>query len=584
MSMTAGGSSPRSLSKVSETVFNVAHEHDVLALLRQIHISPLSLDIKNYLRDLVFSTRFEPKVVVDETMVTTLATHGFSIVYEPQVASGLSGAKLEVSITAAPQLVAESKMIASPVVSGSFGHNRVIPSFTTPAPSVAVTTPKVDQLVPENSLTTKEPVVPAVDMLPSTPEPAQIQEPEVAKTSEPLTSILDQPIASSEAVEEISPIVVSEVAPVEEAQTSPEPTVLAEVEPGVVYEVTSAPEVAPTLATEVSTVSSEIDPATRIAEIKRGVNSRVGNPVNLIDAHNEVGREYMNALLDAMKKTMGSVTAQEVERAMARLERAYVAVLEALDNPHATVDVPPAVTEEISNVPVANVVPETSTLDIEAEPSVPEESVGMGWGVQTVSEAVPEAMKPETPEIQETIDESALSGFAARAAVAEISSTVSDRMPFVQETTPVVPVVADIAPVAKEKQLKDLMEARTAAMEASEAERVAEAKRNPLMAEDVTSGLHQLLAEWKLFKSSGIFGTGPSGYEHPLYKKLSGLTMAAVLAGRFEGASNDIKQSITDYMNGWRYEEGVTHEPGETFENYLRRVIRHILDKQKEGK
>ena len=168
--------------------------------------------------------------------------------------------------------------------------------------------------------------------------------------------------------------------------------------------------------------------------------------------------------------------------------------------------------------------------------------------------------------------------------MAEVASVAAEKIPFATEEAPVVPVVADIAPVAKEKQLKELMDARTAAMEASEADRVAEAKKNPLMAEDVTSGLQQLLAEWKLFKSSGIFGTGPSGHEHPLYKKLSGLTMAAVLAGRFEGASNDIKQSITDYMNGWRYEEGVTHEPGETFENYLRRVIRHILDKQKEGK
>jgi hypothetical protein len=56
--------------------------------------------------------------------------------------------------------------------------------------------------------------------------------------------------------------------------------------------------------------------------------------------------------------------------------------------------------------------------------------------------------------------------------------------------------------------------------------------------------------------------------------------MAAVIAGRFEGATTPIKQSITDYMNGWRYEEGITHEHGETFEHYLRRVVRHILNKQ----
>ena len=57
--------------------------------------------------------------------------------------------------------------------------------------------------------------------------------------------------------------------------------------------------------------------------------------------------------------------------------------------------------------------------------------------------------------------------------------------------------------------------------------------------------------------------------------------MAAVIAGRFEGATPVIKQSITDYMNGWRYEEGIVHEHTETFEHYLRRVIHHILNKKK---
>ncbi len=56
--------------------------------------------------------------------------------------------------------------------------------------------------------------------------------------------------------------------------------------------------------------------------------------------------------------------------------------------------------------------------------------------------------------------------------------------------------------------------------------------------------------------------------------------MAALLAGRFEGSTPEIKRSIADYMNGWRYEEGIVHEQGETFETYLRRVIRHILDNQ----
>ncbi len=95
------------------------------------------------------------------------------------------------------------------------------------------------------------------------------------------------------------------------------------------------------------------------------------------------------------------------------------------------------------------------------------------------------------------------------------------------------------------------------------------------------AGLEQLLSEWKLFRSSGFLGTGPKGIEHPLYKKISALPMAAVVAGRFEGVTPEIKQSLTDYMNGWRYEQGIIHEMGETFENYLRRVIKQILTRQR---
>jgi hypothetical protein len=103
---------------------------------------------------------------------------------------------------------------------------------------------------------------------------------------------------------------------------------------------------------------------------------------------------------------------------------------------------------------------------------------------------------------------------------------------------------------------------------------------DPLFTKEVTDGLQQLLIEWPLFKKSGLFGTGPKGLEHPLFKKISNLPIPLLLAGRFEGATQEIKQSITDYMNGWRYEQGIIYQQGETFEHYLRRVIRHILDLQ----
>jgi hypothetical protein len=104
---------------------------------------------------------------------------------------------------------------------------------------------------------------------------------------------------------------------------------------------------------------------------------------------------------------------------------------------------------------------------------------------------------------------------------------------------------------------------------------------DPLQSQEVNEGLNLLLADWMLFKKSGLFGTGPSGSLHPLYQKIKDLQIPLLLAGRFEGATQEIKQSITDYMNGWRYEQGIIYEQGETFDHYLRRVIRHILDLQK---
>lgn len=104
---------------------------------------------------------------------------------------------------------------------------------------------------------------------------------------------------------------------------------------------------------------------------------------------------------------------------------------------------------------------------------------------------------------------------------------------------------------------------------------------DPLHAPEVDAGLEQLLQEWNLFKSSGLFGTGPNGREHPLFKKLAPMMIQDVAQGRFADARPEVTQSITDYMNGWRYEQGIVYEPGESFETYLRRVIRFIIDSKK---
>jgi hypothetical protein len=163
------------------------------------------------------------------------------------------------------------------------------------------------------------------------------------------------------------------------------------------------------------------------------------------------------------------------------------------------------------------------------------------------------------------------------------AATAQEKVVQPAEEPTVTPAENTLRSVAKTKQLEDMMrgnrEKEVAQQKAVEATAVAQ--MDPLFTPEVTAGLSQLLSEWTLFRSSGFFGTGPSGKDHELYQKLAPLQMASVVAGRFEGASPLIKQSLTDYMNGWRYEEGIIHEHGETFEHYLRKVVHHIITKKK---
>ena len=164
--------------------------------------------------------------------------------------------------------------------------------------------------------------------------------------------------------------------------------------------------------------------------------------------------------------------------------------------------------------------------------------------------------------------------------------------PSAEPTPPPTPAAPPPAPAAKQPPAPDTTKAASLAESKQKlrtpedlpdpaAVETASVAGDPLFTKEVDAGLEQLLAEWSLFKKSGFLGTGGKGREHPLFKKIAELQIPLLLAGRFEGATQEIKQSITDYMNGWRYEQGIIYEQGETFEHYLRRVIRHILDLQK---
>lgn len=316
----------------------------------------------------------------------------------------------------------------------------------------------------------------------------------------------------------------------------------------------------------------------RIREIKSIVNTKVGNPVNLVDIDNQVGREYMSALLEAMKKLSGGIPGQ-LDLAMKRLEVAFVEVEKAIEvhNKTAKIDTakPESVPEKESenfptlannfavNKPVQNATPLTLAENVKTQPTTtisrventtatrPEISVSDPMKVaenivaSSVVSVPPPPIRPQPTPTPTQVETPEVSGFKAKSVLNEDPLAKPTDLPLTKPTENKVEIT------------------------------------DPLYANDVSAGLDQLLSEWSIFKKSGLFGTGPKGKDHPLFKKIADLQIPLLLAGRFEGSTQEIRQSITDYMNGWRYEQGIIYENGETFEKYLRRVIKHILDLQK---
>lgn len=342
-------------------------------------------------------------------------------------------------------------------------------------------------------------------------------------------------------------------------------------------------------------MTAPLDLRAMIDSIKHDINGKVGNPVNLINADEKIGREYMSALLDAMKSTSGGGGAAP---AAARLEKAYKAALILIEK-MPTSDIP-AVAESASE-------PKLETPKIEKVEETPEPPTP---SVEPLPEPTPSSTEANTPKeelpIIEPQAESSKSHGLYHQPIDETDEILKSKEliekkeePRPEEETKKTEVfksterhlkigVPKITATKKSEPLHPLKDEMTLpeqmAKIKAEAVKREEENRKPitdLNSPQVQGGLEQLLSEWKLFSSSGFLGTGPKGINHPLYKQLSGLPMAAVVAGRFEGVTPPIRQSITDYMNGWRYEQGVVHEMGETFENYLRRVIKQILTRQR---
>jgi len=380
------------------------------------------------------------------------------------------------------------------------------------------------------------------------------------------------------------PVPVVSAAPVPPA-AQPTPVVTPLVPPAVA----STPEPVPPPVTLPPTPQAPAAPSVdnsaalaRVREIKSIVNEKIGNPVNLVDIDNAVGREYMSALLDAMKKLSSGVNSAST---MARLEASFAEVERVLEQPRPAVEpVAVAVVPKPAPAPVAPtpepVVPPAPTSTPEPDPT-PATPVVM-QAEPVIDQVVPKSEPPAAPVKVEPVPEPKPDLASVSASEPEVKSPQPKPQPV---STPIEDKRWYAAAAAiKPAPLKSLSESATPLKSVADVptqDSLTNKDEDPLMSQAVSEGLNQLLSDWMLFKKSGLFGTGPSGREHPLYQKIKDLQIPLLLAGRFEGATQEIKQSITDYMNGWRYEQGIIYEQGETFDHYLRRVIRHILDLQK---
>ena len=353
---------------------------------------------------------------------------------------------------------------------------------------------------------------------------------------------------------------------------------------------------------------------TRISEIKRMVHEHMGNPAALMDTHNDLGKKYMTALLGALKAT-GAGSTEAVEGAMVRLETAY----EALKN-----DVPKLPKQEIMQE-VAQELPQTIVseekkviADIPIH-TAPTASVVPPLLVEKENDKDMHVQKESTSwisrDVPATFEKSDETITSAVKAMHENTRFASERLkPLlthegdfeespkeilnsfekdtdtktnnqVTENTPeeILPTPVFKPRVSTESRTKHSFKGigKTAHAHEHVVDTTDVASRqSELFSPHINHALHQLLQDWSIFGSSGIFGIGPGGAEHPLYETLAPLSMGEVLAGRWEKADHKIIKIIKQYVDAWRHEQGVAHTPNETFEHYLRRVIQRILKRQ----
>lgn len=299
--------------------FDLHSQAGVAALLRQVRSSTLPASTKTTIRELVlqYTQRGGDPAVRDE-LEQTLA--GITLVPSARTKRDAESEvhnTNEEQVAESTNLMSTQPKIVMPVRTGYAG-GRPVPSFGNKKHPVTESVPTPAEVVPEPS---EKPASQA----PTTPIP-----------EEPSTVTAPSPV---------------------ETQTE--------------KNIESAP---------ISQTVTVTDNAARIQEIKREVIALVGNPINLIDIDNTIGKQYMTALLEAMKKS-NSGTKQQAADAMTTLESSFAAVQAVVRNRAANpitataAEVPahtPAAPEPPKKTVSSDPIPEVSSAT--ADPSIFERS------------------------------------------------------------------------------------------------------------------------------------------------------------------------------------------------------------------
>lgn len=515
----------------SAKAFDFSTQSSIMAILAGIRKSELSVVVKNELRDLIFLyTSGGGDDSVRIALEQKLTNHNI----------------VPVTPTKQNQSIAPEKQnIIRPTL--SFGTFRPVPIFDVPAVST-----KADISRPIVQVSAVKSAVKQFKLQTSKVTSDSVFIPKSQASVESKVNQVEAALIKPENKSEVKPVdEVKEIPKAQEVSKEKESTLVLDNSP------------------ELSVLAKKY--LNRIREIKTTINSKVGNPVNLVDIDNQAGREYMNALLDAMKK-LNSSSLSDLENAMQRLESAFLVVDKVITERSIVAD-----SVKSQTIPTQVVKSETKKVEvpIEIKPEVKVETTTIIKNVEFEKTNVKPTQREEVSNFGMVEKTPVLPNIPAKAIPA--MRTMNNQTPVVPNASPVsAPVsINKIPSLAEEKKVPSFADLPTT-LPRKESE-----IGNPLYTAEIDAGLDELLSDWSLFKKSGLFGSGPKGKEHPLFQKIANVQVPLLLAGRFDGATQEVRQSITDYMNGWRYEQGIVYEPGETFETYLRRVIKHIIDLQK---